>query len=441
MIKIVLGIIALGVVVFVHELGHFIAARLSGIEVETFSVGWGPILFRKKMGRTEYRLSLLPIGGYCGLKGERAFSEAIEKNLDAVPREEGSYYGAHPAKRIFTAFAGPSANLLFAVLALAIVSAVGYTYESYDNRIVPASMYDGSKDMPIDKAGLLEGDRILKLGDKTIATYSDIQQYIGVHPEEKIPLVYERNGESHSTILTPSLDKKSGGGKIGVYPYVPLAVGSVKKGSAAESAGIKAGDEITAIDGKPVSHFMQFSAALSGKPEQITVTVVSAGVSRDVKLVLVYKDSGIAEAGIAWKTEKITVAGTGFFDSVKNGVMETGKTLALTVKSIGLLFRGVDLSEAVSGPVRITVMLGEVAQSNFMGAMELLSIICVSLFLMNLLPIPILDGGLILFALIELVFRKPLKPKTLYYVQFIGIAFILFIFVFALFGDIKYLTK
>ena len=441
MIKILLGIIALGVVVFVHELGHFIAARISGIEVETFSIGWGPVLFRKKLGRTEYRISLLPIGGYCGLKGERAFAEALEKNLDAIPNEEGSYYGAHPVKRIVTAFAGPAANLLFAVLALGIVSAVGYTFETYDNRVIPASTYESAKDMPIDKAGLIEGDRILKLGDKPIANYSDIQQYISVHPDEKIAVEYERNGEKRSTFIMPALDKKSGGGRIGVYPWVPLIVGSVKKGSAAETAGIRVGDEITAVDGKPVTHFVQFSAALSGKPEQITVTVMSQGISREAKLVLVYKDSGLAETGIAWKTQKVTVAGTGLLESAKNGFAETGKTLSLTVKSIGLLFRGVDLSEAVSGPVRITVMLGEVAQSSFMGAMELLSIICVSLFLMNLLPIPILDGGLILFAVIELIFRKPLKPKTLYRVQFIGIAFILFIFAFALFGDIKYLTK
>jgi regulator of sigma E protease len=441
MIKILLGLIALGVVVFVHELGHFIAARLSGIDVETFSIGWGPVLFRKKIGRTEYRISLLPIGGYCGMKGERAFADALEKKLDAIPREEGSYYGAHPVKRIVTAFAGPAANLLFAVLALGIVSAVGYTFETYDNRIVPASSYESAKDMPIDKAGLIEGDRILKLGDKQVANFSDIQQFISVHPGETIPVVYERNGEKKSTFITPSLDKKTGGGKIGVYPWIPLTVGSVKKGSAAETAGIREGDEITAVDGKPVTHFVQFSAALSGKPEQVSITVKSGEVAREAKLVLVYKDSGLAETGISWKTEKVIVAGTGFFASVKNGFDETGKTLSLTVKSIGLLFRGVDLSEAVSGPVRITVMLGEVAQSSFMGAMELLSIICVSLFLMNLLPIPILDGGLILFAAIELVFRKPLKPKTLYRVQFIGIAFILFIFVFALFGDIKYLTK
>lgn len=441
MIKILLGLVALGVVVIVHELGHFLAARLSGVDVESFSVGWGPVLLRKKIGATEYRLSALPLGGYCGLKGDHAFTEALEKKLDAIPREPGSFYSAHPLKRIFIAFSGPFANLLFAFLALAAVSAVGYSYETYDNRITLSSLYDGTAGLPADKAGLQEGDRILTLDGKEIRNYSDIQQFISIHPDEKIAVEIERNGQKLSSVLIPALDKKTGSGKIGIYPYVPLLIGSVQEGSAAESAGLKLGDTITAVNGNPVAHFMQFSSLIADKPEQIKVSVDRNGIALDFTLVLVYGESGTAESGIRWKTNKVTVEGTGFLDSAKNGFIETGKTISLTVKSVGLLFRGVDLGEAVSGPVRITMMLGEVASSSLVGVTELLSIICVSLFLMNLLPVPILDGGLILFAAIEMVFRRPLKPKTLYYVQFIGVAFILFLFIFALFGDIQYLTR
>ena len=144
MIKVITGIIALGLVVIIHELGHFIAARLCGVEVETFSIGWGPVLFKKKVGTTEYRLSALPLGGYCGMKGEHAFTEALQQNLDSIPKEQNSYYGVHPFKRMIIAFSGPLANLCFAVLVLACVSAVGSSYESYANRIVPASVYDGT---------------------------------------------------------------------------------------------------------------------------------------------------------------------------------------------------------------------------------------------------------------------------------------------------------
>jgi len=441
MIKILTGLIALGLVVIIHELGHFLAARLCGVVVETFSIGWGPVLLRKKIGKTEYRLSALPLGGYCGMKGEHAFTEALEKKLDSIPAEKGSFYGVHPFKRILIAFAGPLANLFFAVIVLSFVSAAGSNYESYSNKIVPASAYDGGTGSPVDEAGLIEGDRIISLNNKKMDNYSDIQQFIVTHPQEKIQVVYEREGKTFTTTLIPNLDLKTGSGKIGIYPYVPLVVGAVKKGSAAEANGIKPGDRISAINGKSVSHFIQFNEYLKDKPEQVNITIERNGLTVESRLLILYSDKGLPESGINWKTETFIIPGTGFMASIESGFVETWKTLALTVKSIGLLFRGVDLSQAVSGPVRITMMIGEIAQTSITGVAQLLSIICVSLFLMNLLPIPILDGGLILFSLLEIISHKPLKPKTMYYVQFIGIAFIGFMFIFALFGDIRYLMK
>jgi regulator of sigma E protease len=447
MTTIISGLICLGIVVMVHELGHFFAARLFGVEVETFSIGWGPVILRKKLGSTEVRLSALPVGGYCGLKGEHAFSEALEKNMTSIPREDGAFFTAHPVKRILIAFAGPFANLVFAAFALTVVSAVGYKYQTYDNRIVLSSAYDaesvsgGSDVNPADKAGLAEGDRIVALDGVPVTNYGDLQQYVSMRPDERIEVEYERGTERMKTSIVPALDKKSGAGRIGVFAYVPLVVGSVSKGSAAESAGIKAGDVIAAVNGVPVAHYMQFASLLAGKPEQIAISIRRGEETLERTLVLVYNKDGNAESGIGWQTLAVTVKGTAFPECVAHGVAETGKTLALTVKSLALLFRGVDASEAVSGPVRITLMLGEVAKAGLTSVAELLSVICVSLFLMNLLPVPILDGGTILFAAFELVTGKPARPKTLYFVQFIGIAFILFVFIFALFGDIRYLTR
>jgi regulator of sigma E protease len=406
MIKILTGLCALGLVVFIHELGHFIAARLCKVDVETFSLGWGPVLLKKKIGNTEYRLSAFPLGGYCGMKGEHAFREALDKNLDAIPKESGSFFGAHPLRRIAISIAGPAANLIFAVLALALVSALGYSYKTYDNRIVPASAYSGEAGTPADLAGLTEGDRIVALDDTTISNYTDIQQYIGTHPQELIRLAYERDGQKHSGFVTPQLDKKTGVGRIGVYPYIPLIVRGVKPGSAAETTGIQKGDIITHVDGKPVGHLWQLYEELKPDPEQVLVKVSRNGSEIAFPLVLLYGEKDTVETGIEWEMLSVTIKGTGILESISNGIRETGKTLFLTLKSISLLFRGVDLSEAVSGPVRITMMIGEVAQTGFSGLAEFLSVICVSLFIMNLLPIPVLDGGMIVFSLIELFQRK-----------------------------------
>ncbi|MDR2898601.1 MAG: site-2 protease family protein [Spirochaetaceae bacterium] len=143
-LTVILGLLGLGVIVFIHELGHFAAARFCGVTVESFSIGWGPVLLRKKIGETEYRLSLVPIGGYCGMKGDKAFQQALEDKLTEIPREEGSFYGVSPFKRILIAFAGPFCNFLFAVLAFTVIAMVGYSYQSAGNRVLLASeLYTG----------------------------------------------------------------------------------------------------------------------------------------------------------------------------------------------------------------------------------------------------------------------------------------------------------
>ena len=139
---IVWGILCLGLIVFVHELGHFIAARLCGVKVESFSIGMGPVILHRTWGETDYRLSLLPFGGYCGMKGEQAFRDALEQNLPEIPKEEGGFYGVHPLKRAIIAFSGPAMNLLFAVISLSIIAMTGYTFYSADNKVILADSQD-----------------------------------------------------------------------------------------------------------------------------------------------------------------------------------------------------------------------------------------------------------------------------------------------------------
>ena len=446
MVKILIGLIILSIMVFIHELGHFIAAKLCGVVVESFSIGWGPVLFKKKRGDTEYRISAIPMGGYCGMKGEKAFQQAIEENLAAIPKKEGELYGVHPLKRIIIAFAGPFANYISAVLALAIVSAIGSSYYTSSNKIAPVYYYNEADDSPAREADLRMGDVILSINGEKTETFADIVRLIVPEAKEEVTLEIERDGQILTKKLRPKLDPKTGAGIIGFYSFIPLEIDGVKPSSSAELAGLKKGDRITEVNGIEVANTIDLNRALGGISEKTAELGILRDGNKITKTVnLIRTENGI-DLGLKIKNIKVEIPGTGFFKSIVNGFVLTHKSFVLTFKSLGLLFKGVDFRQAVSGPVRITHMLGDVAAQGFkagflIGLSDILnfvSIISISLFIMNLLPIPILDGGLILFAFIEFIFRRQIHPKVLYYVQFIGIAFIGVVFIFALWGDIGY---
>ena len=446
MVKILIGLIILSIMVFIHELGHFIAAKLCGVVVESFSIGWGPVLFKKKKGDTEYRISAIPMGGYCGMKGEKAFQQAIEEKLPAIPKKEGELYGVHPFKRIIIAFAGPFANYISAVLALAIVSAIGSSYYTSSNKIAPVYYYNEADDSPAREADLRMGDVILSINGEKTETFADIVRLIVPEAKEEVTLEIERDGQILTKKLRPKLDPKTGAGIIGFYSFIPLEIDSVKPSSSAELAGLKKGDLITEVNGIEVANTIDLNRALGGISEKTAELGILRDGNKITKTVnLIRTENGI-DLGLKIKNIKVEIPGTGLFKSIVNGFVLTHKSFVLTFKSLGLLFKGVDFRQAVSGPVRITHMLGDVAAQGFkagflIGLSDILnfvSIISISLFIMNLLPIPILDGGLILFAFIEFIFRRQIHPKVLYYVQFIGIAFIGIVFIFALWGDIGY---
>lgn len=450
MVKFLIGLPVLGIVVFIHELGHFIAAKLCGVSVESFSIGWGPVLLHKKFGTTDYRLSAIPLGGYCGMKGEHAFREAYEKKLLSVPKEEGSLFAAHPFKRMLIAFAGPFANLLLAAAALAMISGLGRTYYTTDNRIVPVYRLEPSDESPARTAGLQIGDRILQINGEKTANFADIQQIIALHPEESLTMMIERGGEQLSTTIRPTLNKKTGAGQVGIYRYVPLEIASVRKDSAADLAGIKAGDRLTGIDGTALDNRMALIYFFRDYTQKTALfELIRDGERIELPVNLVRTENGSVDLGLNWEYITVTEKGTGFIASLRQGIVQTGELTAVTLKSLGLLFKGVSMTDAVAGPVRISSMIGSLAadgfsenvQAGLVNIAEIVAVICVSLFLMNLLPIPILDGGLIFNAFIECIVRRQIPPRVLYYLQFVGFAFIAVLFFFALWADILYIMK
>ena len=366
---IVYGLVALGIIVFLHEMGHFAAAKWCGVGVEAFSVGMGPVLLHKNWRGTDWRLSLVPLGGYCAMKGEQDMLKAYDDGMDAVHAAQDSMFGVKPLCRAAIGFAGPFANLLFAVIASTVVAMVGYTYYAAGPQIRLANeIYPDIASAAAD-AGLQSGDTILTINGQPVSDFSDIAAIVARHPDETVTVVVERAGKMLTYAVRTTM-AENGAGKIGV------------------------------------------------------VSIPESVVQREAKRYA-------------------------FFPALWQGIRETGGTFVLTVKGIGLLFKGASVSETVSGPARITTMLGSTVQDGFRSGfrtglaalLQFMAVISVSLFMMNLLPVPMLDGGLILFSLIEAVFGTTIPPKVRIRVQYIGLALIAALFAVAMTGDITYFIR
>ncbi len=450
LLTIFIGLIGLDIVVLVHEIGHLLAAKFMGISVETFSIGMGKKLFAVQYGETEYRLSLFPIGGYCKMKGEEQFTRAIREKTNSIKHEEGSIFSASPLKRIATYVAGPLFNIIFAAFVLSIIWFTGFTINTYSNRIVLLSDYPDvflSENNPADRAGLLTGDRIIRIDDREINNYADLQEVIYASPGKQLTVEAERNSTSILLQITPKLNKESGAGQIGVSPWIPPVIDSVTPGSSAYIGGLKGGDTILSANGIPVENYLDIYRVLGQKPEYLKLTVSDGDSTKERTLVPIYNDTGTVDLGMVFKSITVTSPGLSLPRAIARGTEETFNTFIMTAKSIFLLFRGVDVKKAVSGPIRISYYVGEIASSSFKEGFKrglstifrFLSIISIALGFANLLPIPIFDGGLILFTSIELIRRKPLRPTVFYRYQSIGFFIIIIIFFLTTYSDISYL--
>jgi len=437
-----LGLVGLGIMVFVHELGHFVAAKANGVAVETFSLGWGPRLVGFKRGGTVYQISWFPIGGFCKMKGEITPGVAGGGGVHETVKEDGggSFNAAPPWRRIVISAAGPVFNLVFAAIILSLIWWAGFSVYSYENRIVLATDYnlDSSAQIPpANAAGLKTGDRILAIDGDPVENYQGIQEKVSVAPNKRLLFSVARseNGVTPNLMLsvTPFLDKDSGAGHIGILPWIDPVVDSVAKGSAGSIAGIRKGDRIARINSKTVSNIWDLLPQLSLSPGKATIDLERGGVLQSVPVV--YERSSRLGPDFAEKLLGISFAPTryhsprlGLPGALERGLAETWNYAALTVKGFGLLFQGINLRNAIAGPLKITYYIGSTAASGFqmglrvglVSSFQLLAFLSVVLFLMNLLPIPAMDGGQIVIFLVEVIRGKAVPANLFWRIQMIG---------------------
>ena len=400
---------------------------------------------------------MFPIGGYCKFKGGsdiggNDYKEAWELSKKGEKPPKGSFLGASPQARILTCFAGPFFNFIFAILLLSIIWGIGFEIPAVENKIVLRSEIEQII-YPADEAGLKTGDRIIEINQKEVSYFHEIREILATNPNKDFSILVDRDGIIQNVFLTTTLDKSTGAGIIGISHWVYPVIGTIKEGSLAQQKGLLPGDKLISANGFPLKNTIDLEKIINQKPDYIDFEYERNG---ELNLVHLPKYENEDENkieydwGFSWLYTTYHTPDYNLFTAIGKGAQECWNFLVMTIKSLRLLFMGIDLTQAVSGPVRITYMMGDIAtQSMGYGGfgtalrafMNFIALISISLCIMNLLPLPIIDGGMILLYFVELIRKKPAHPKAISVFQGFGIFLIICLMVFAIFGDILYLIR
>ncbi len=429
-------LIALAALIFVHELGHFLIARRFRVQVEKFSLGFGPKIFGVRKGETEYLISAIPLGGYVKMKGE----DPTEKLKD----QEGSFSSAPVGHRLAIAFAGPLFNIIFSILIYIVVYLNGVpSLTSIVGTVKPGS--------PAQVSGLQTGDRIIQIDEHKIQFWEQIQNEVHDNPGKQMEFLVERNTTKILNLpLTPVTEEifnlfgeKEKVGLIGITPLV-REVTYLEKGGVAEQAGIQIGDQLLNIDGFPFRGWADLKKYAIDKPgEELTFLISRNGIEQ--KYILIPeprtvkneegRDQNIGSLGIGLSGE-MDLEQYGVWKSFLKSLEETWRLTYLIAVAIKKMLVGTVPADSIGGPILIFQIYGEQAEQGFNQLIRLTALLSINLGLLNLLPIPVLDGGHIFFFLIEIIKGRPVSEKNRERAQQVGLFLLLSLMVFAFYNDV-----
>lgn len=479
-LNILLAILMLGVVIFIHEFGHFIVAKANGVTVVEFSIGFGPRIFSFKKGETDYCLKLIPFGGACLMLGddiegmfggdsgndddeEEAETPAISdaerenktevlignKNAQAEGKDkkkatdrmlkngysaEKSFENKPVWSRIAIIAAGPVFNFLLAyVLAVIVIGSVGVDLCTVD--VVEANS-------PAAEAGLQKGDLITKVNNNNISFSKEYSFYKAYHAKDEMNITYKRDGEKHTVKIVPEY-RKSQVYRVGISITSDNSIAEVLDDSPAKAAGLKSGDIILSVGGRTLKEDLKISDVLAQtKDSEVDIVVKRDGAEQTFKITpqLVEVEeyyTGFDSYGYRVKTNPL--------ETVTYSFKEVGYWIETVVKSVGMMFTGKVSVNDLSGPVGVVDAVNTVVEQSkpdggwyvFLNVINFMMMISANLGVMNLLPLPALDGGRLVFMLIELVRGKPVKKEHEGIVHFVGMVLLMILMVYILFKDIK----
>ncbi len=423
-----IALIVLGAIIVIHELGHFLVAKFFKIKVETFSVGFGPRLIGYRHGDTDYRISAFPLGGYVKMAGE-----TVGDSVTGAPHE---FLSKPKWQRFLVASAGPAMNVLLAVGLLTGLFMYGTEVPEFsEGDAVIGGVAMGS---PAETAGLQSGDRILSIAGKEHPNWEEVEARIVTNAGQTIPIAVNRNGQTVETSMTPIKQGRDEAGFAGIQPKVRVTnvISSIQAKSPAEVSGLKAGDEITAVNGVDLkTSGRTVSEIIQGLTEKtFPITITRAGETKEITVTPMLQE-GRRLIGIAFVIPTIMVKEnfSGAFSRAIDKNIEYG---TLIFQVLGKLVKRETSMKSVDGPIGIMRATSQFYDAGLGPLLMLMSMISLNLGLMNLLPIPILDGGVMLLLIVEGFMGHDLSLAFKERVIQVSFVFLLTVMVFVLYNDV-----
>ncbi len=422
-------LVLLGIMIMVHELGHYWAARLFDVRVETFSFGFGPRLFGFRRGDTDFRFSLILFGGYVKMQGEQPGDQASEdpRSFLAKPRWQ----------RLIIAAAGPFMNV---VLAVAVLTGLFmYKYPKPARASEPGVIARVDPGSPAARAGIREGDRIVELEGRPNPSWEEILVKEVASARRPLRLVIERDGQRIPLSVTPELHERTGIGYAGWSHGVDIEIAGWVEGTNAQKSGLQIGDVIVAVDGVPVRSaltLVEAAKASQGKPLEITYS--RDGVEGKVTVEPVLKEIDGEKRWMIGIAQRPRLEYTrlplpqAFVESLRQNWRSAGLIYEFLK---GIIERRMS-AKSLEGPIRIAQLSGDAAREGATSFLALMALVSLNLAIFNLLPIPILDGGVILLLLIEMALRRDLSLPVKEAIIKVGFVFLMMVVAFVLYNDL-----
>jgi regulator of sigma E protease len=426
------ALVLIGIMILIHELGHYWAARLFDVKVETFSFGFGPRLFGFKRGETDFRFSAVLFGGYVKMVGEQPGDDNAgdPRSLLAKPRWQ----------RLIIAFAGPAMNIVLAVAILTGLFMIRFPkIPSAPSPVVGYVVPDSAA----AKAGVQEGDRIVQIGDTMDPTWDDIQVKEVASAGHALSVWLLRGGQRLLVTVTPLLEPKSGAGFAGWSEQSEIEIANSMPDKPAALAGLQAGDTVVSVDGQPIRSTARVHDIIStsgGKPVDVVYSRNGQRAQVTVKPVLTDLN-GTMEWMIGVRMQdKVVFVSLGLPQALVESVRWNAKNATMIYQILrGIVERRMS-PKSLAGPIGIAQLSGQAAREGPTAYFGLTSMVSLNLAIFNLLPIPILDGGVILLLIVEMFMRRDLSLRVKEAVFKLGFVFLMAVVAFVLYNDISKLA-